>query len=63
MAGGTLLGDTCWLEVRVLLSGDADDCGSRFSPSRSLKYSESLREELRPSRSSALVFTSAHGQS
>lgn len=68
MAGLPMCGDTGGPTVGVLLSepvvtGDAVNCEAGIPPSRSLKYSESLREELSPSRSSTLLFTSAHGQS
>lgn len=52
--------------VRALLSGtmvnvDAVDWEAGIPPSKSLKYSESLREELKPSRSSTLLLTSPPG--
>lgn len=68
MAGLSVFGDTWTPRVGVLLSGtevtgNAVDCEVGIPPSRSLKYSESLREGLRPSRSSTLLLTSAQGQS
>lgn len=68
MAGLSACRDICRSTVRVLLSGtlvtgDAVNCEAGIPPSRSLKYSESLREELRPSRSSTLLLTSPQGQS
>lgn len=61
---------SCKLSVCcVLFSGnaevsfDAAACEAGDSPCRSLKYSESLREELRPCRSSRLLPTSTQGQS
>lgn len=68
MAGLSVFRDTWRPTVRVLLSGtvvtvDAVLCEAGIPPSRSLKYSESLREELRPGRSSTLLLTSKQGQS
>jgi len=55
---------TVWgLLSETVVTVDAVDCAAGIPPSRSLKYSESLREELRTSRFSRLRLTSAQGQS
>ncbi len=66
--GLSVFRDPCRPTVRASLSGtvvtvDAVDSGAGIPSSRSLKYSESLREELNSCRSSTLLLTSAQGQS
>ena len=61
MAGLSVFRDTC--RPTGGMDVDAVDCEAGIPPSRSLKYSESLREELKPSRSSTLPLTSTKGQS
>jgi len=63
--GGTWDPRVCWvlLPGTAVISVDAVVCEASVTPSRSLKYSESLREELRPCRSSTLLLTSTQGQS
>lgn len=68
VCAGRFSRDTCRPTVGVLLSGtvdkvDAVESEAGIPPSKSLKYSESLREELKPSRSSTLLLTSPPGQS